>query len=255
MSQHSEKDNTSKESSGCWQGIGCLMVAIAVIAGFVLYLFSTSGPFRSVSGEGVSAAQANQRLWIRPIPESATDVWFTSSYRASNVDCKMDQDTFLKWCRESGWQAVSISEGQPRRLYSYRLGDPVLIETGFFFDAKDPKRGDVGSVGTYDFKEGRGISAVFQQIGPILRTNPDFKLPPSPCPRTLQSGSVMMRECDSAYEALCLPFPCSAWHHWLSHRSFISERPPASRGPTALASVVTAKCIGSTHSASPCWMG
>lgn len=127
-----------------------------VAVGFVALLCSTAGPFRFVSGQGVSADEANKMLWTNFVPSSATDVWFASGYFATRIDCKVDPADFQAWCQRRGWHLTPIVAGQPRALYVDRLGDVVLIESGFEFDAKYGGAGR-GNTGVYDSKAGRAF--------------------------------------------------------------------------------------------------
>ena len=126
---------------------GCSI--LGVIA-FVVWMCSTAGPFRSVSGQGVSAAEANRKLWTNRVPASATDVWFVSSYKATRIDCKLDRDEFLAWCRAKGWKPNPIIE--TNGTYLERLNDAVLIDDGLEFNARERGR---GSSGIYDDLAGR----------------------------------------------------------------------------------------------------
>jgi hypothetical protein len=127
------------------------VVAATACAGL---LCSTAGPFRFVSGQGVSADEANQMLWTNFVPASATDIWFTSGYFATTIDCKLDLTEFQAWCQRKGWNLTPIVAGQPKALYLDRLGDAVLIESGFEFNAKYGAAGR-GNAGLYDSRAGR----------------------------------------------------------------------------------------------------
>lgn len=154
MIEPSQDGNSDKSRRVGCSGLGssCLIFIALAAVGFVLLLFSTAGPFRSVSGEGVTADEANRMLWIRPTPASASDVWFTSAYKATKVDCRLDEDDFLDWCRERGWHPIPIAKGHEKGVYLDRVRDAVLVGKGLYFS---DRRGDVECSGIYDANEQR----------------------------------------------------------------------------------------------------
>lgn len=127
------------------------LALVGLAAGFVGLLLSTCGPFRSVSGRAVSAAEANSRLWHGHVPEDATDVWFTSGYRGTQVECTLTPESFRAWCEYRGWSPFPIGEGEPVYKYSERDG-VVTISRGLRFCDME---GDVGHSGLYDEATGR----------------------------------------------------------------------------------------------------
>jgi hypothetical protein len=149
MASAQQTDKSSRRKAwGTWLALALIPI------GFVWFLFSTAGPFRSVSGAGLSAEAANRMLWTNRVPETATDVWFRSAYLATKIDCKLEEADFRAWCQRKGWRPTPIVAGQPNIISSERLGSGVLIESGLRFDAKYGKAGR-GSYGCYDTKAGR----------------------------------------------------------------------------------------------------
>lgn len=103
------------------------LLATAALAAFVLLLFSTSGPFRSVSGQGVTASEANARLWHGHLPTGATDVWFTSGYRGTRLECTIEPADFFAWCQRGNWEPSPITADSPIYTHSKRDGAVVAI--------------------------------------------------------------------------------------------------------------------------------
>ena len=89
-------------------------------------------------------------LWTNRVPESATDVWFISGYKATRTDCKLDRKDFEAWCQKKGWKPTPIT--QPTYRYSERIKDAVQIEAGLEFNGR---KGGRGTSGIYDEKAGR----------------------------------------------------------------------------------------------------
>lgn len=102
----------------------------------------------------MSADEANKMLWTNFVPPTATDVWYSSAYLGTRIDCQLDLTEFQAWCQRRGWQLTPIAPGKPRALYVDRLGDAVMIESGFEFNAKYGEAGR-GDSGVYDSKAGR----------------------------------------------------------------------------------------------------
>ncbi|QDT01141.1 hypothetical protein [Adhaeretor mobilis] len=127
-----------------------LLVAIAAIA-FACLLFSTAGPFRSVVGHGVSAEQANAKLWNCLVPNGAKNVWFESGYRATRVECELSQAVFKGWCESRSWRPYVIDEQQRARVYSMSSDSPVEVRNGLRFN---DRVGDLGHQGVYDAATG-----------------------------------------------------------------------------------------------------
>lgn len=123
----------------------------AAAAAFVMLLCSTSGPFRSVKGRGVSSTEANARLWNCPVPDAAVDVWYTSAYRGTQVECTLTQDDFIAWCRRRGWRPEPIKPGELPPRITQRDGIRQ-INRGLRFNHID---GDFGFAGCYDVDDGR----------------------------------------------------------------------------------------------------
>ena len=128
-----------------WRHAG-LMTAIGSAAAFVALLSSTAGPFRAVSGRASSAREANARLWNCHVPDDATDVWYRSAYRATQVECTLNAASFESWCRRRGWRPVPIAGREPAFAYSQRVGEQVIVRGSRF----DEKQGDLGFYGLYD---------------------------------------------------------------------------------------------------------
>jgi hypothetical protein len=127
-----------------------LLVVGAPVAVIAL-LCSTAGPFRMVSGRGVSARVANGRLWNCPVPDDATDVWFTSSYRGTRLECSIKPESFRVWSGRNGRNLSPIPESEPACVASQR-GVTQMISRGFRFNEA---RGDLGYRGLYDTQEKR----------------------------------------------------------------------------------------------------
>jgi len=125
--------------------------AIAAALGFALLLCSTAGPFRAVTGQGVTAAEANARLWNCLVPDSATDVWYTSAYRATQIECRLYPTTFMEWCQRMKWRPIPIT-AEPYYCYSEKDKATVVITVGVYFNALN---GDLGYYGVYDAKKQR----------------------------------------------------------------------------------------------------
>lgn len=126
---------------------GCGLLFVVAMTSFVLLLSSTAGPFRAVSGQAVTAEQANAQLWNCFVPNGATDVWYTSGYRGTRIECTLAPASFAAWCRERAWTTHSINHDSPRSYYSEKAQDAVSVGNGLYFDAK---KGDVGYYGVYD---------------------------------------------------------------------------------------------------------
>ncbi len=120
---------------------------------FLALLCSTAGPFRSVEGQGVTAQEANARLWNCFVPDDATDVWYTSSYSFTRVECTIEPESFRLWCERQGWRLEPIVEGKPWAAYPFR-GDPILLESGFHFNDRKGKH-ILGCSGRYDSRNKR----------------------------------------------------------------------------------------------------
>ena len=127
---------------------------IAAVVGFVLLLSSTAGPFRSVSGAGVSSTEANRRLWNCHVPQPATDVWFSSGYRGTLVECSLPRAPFQDWCRSNGWQVEPIAPDVPAYVHSERDG-ALTVRHGLRFSKMNK---DVGFRGIYDEERGRAFA-------------------------------------------------------------------------------------------------
>ena len=105
-----------------WRKQAPALLGVVASAAFIGLLCSTSGPFRSVSGRGVSAREANARLWNCPVPVAATDVWYTSAYRGTTVECTLGREEFEAWCRQEQWHPEPIEPGEPLYVSSPRDG-------------------------------------------------------------------------------------------------------------------------------------
>jgi hypothetical protein len=129
---------------------GCSFAFLSlVLLGFIFSLFTTAGPFRSTRANGLNAREANKKLWHGDLPVEATDVWLVSSYRATVVECTLDEDGFLAWCRCRGWRLTTITSGLGHSIWSMRDGAPTpIIEDGYEFNER--AGGDVGFFGFYD---------------------------------------------------------------------------------------------------------
>lgn len=117
-------------------GLRSMLLGVAVasiVTGCVVFLCSPSSPLVSVTGSRETAAQANRNLWSCQLPAGASDVWYNTGYRATNIDCTMDEATFLGWCQNHGWHARQIATGERVYLYSERLRNVVTITTGLKF--------------------------------------------------------------------------------------------------------------------------
>jgi hypothetical protein len=78
------------------------LIIVGLFLAFLFLLTSTSDPFQSVTGQGVSAKEANARLWNCLVPDDATDVWYASSYSFTRVECSIDPESFRLWCERKG---------------------------------------------------------------------------------------------------------------------------------------------------------
>jgi hypothetical protein len=128
-----------------------LSILVALTA-FVLLLCSTAGPFRAVTGQGVSAKEANARLWNCLVPDDATDVWYLSSYSNTQVECRIEPESFRLWSERMGWQLQPILEGEPATKWQMK-GDRVSIESGLWFDER--VKPTLGFFGVYDSRNKR----------------------------------------------------------------------------------------------------
>lgn len=130
-----------------WRGRrACIAVGAVALAAFVGLLCSTYGPFRAVTGRGVSAGEANARLWNCFVPAEATDVWYESSYRATRVECTVTRESFEAWCRRMNWRPEAIERDDAYLLFSQRDGFREITRGLSFRN----RRGDVGFWGCYD---------------------------------------------------------------------------------------------------------
>lgn len=128
------------------------MVSVSIF-GFALLLASPWGPFRASIGKGVSAKEANARLWTCQVPPEARDVWFISSYRATQVECSLEREVFQAWLQNRGWRPHAIDVGKPIVLISLR--DPttiVEVRNGISFRHMEE---DSGFSGVYDVQRKR----------------------------------------------------------------------------------------------------
>lgn len=134
-----------------WYRRAVMFLVFIAASAFVALLFSTSGPFRSVEGRGVSASEANARLWNCLVPDSAVDVWYTSAFRGTRVECTLTQTDFLVWRRQRGWKPEPIKPGGLTPWSTLRDG-VRRINQGLQFNHGD---GDLGFVGCHDAENGR----------------------------------------------------------------------------------------------------
>ncbi|TWU18549.1 hypothetical protein Poly21_07130 [Allorhodopirellula heiligendammensis] len=123
-----------------------LLGAVTLIA-FACMFLSTAGPFRSVYGHGVSAEEANARLWHCHLPMDAKNVWFESGYRMTRVECELGQDAFRSWCDSVDWKPIVIVDDVPEWVFSMRIKSWVEVRRGLEFSNRD---GDVGYRATFD---------------------------------------------------------------------------------------------------------
>src|SRR5947208_14189915 len=105
-----------------------------IITGFVALLCGVAGiMFRTTYGDRLTAKQANLRLWNCLVPEDATDVWFETSSRATQVECSIDEASFQKWAAKMKWRLLTIDPAEPIHVYS-RKGGLVTVGYGLHFD-------------------------------------------------------------------------------------------------------------------------
>jgi hypothetical protein len=121
-------------------------LAVAASTALIGLLCSTAGPFRSVSGRGELASEANARLWNCLVLADATDVWYISTYRFTRVECTLERESFEAWCRQLGWRLGPIEGNKPVYLSTQRDGLRT-IRRGLQFDALN---GALGFTGWYD---------------------------------------------------------------------------------------------------------
>lgn len=137
---------------GC-AGFSFMAMSLAIVA-FVTVLFTTAGPFKSTRANGVGGRDANQKLWHCHLPAEATDVWLVSAYRATTVECTLEEDAFLAWSRYCGWRLTPITSDDGCRNWSLRSNTHTpIIEDGFKFDVRSG--GELGCFGIYDRKHRR----------------------------------------------------------------------------------------------------
>jgi hypothetical protein len=149
-----ERQEFKPKRGNWWYGIGCLVAFVATIGGCVLLLSSKYGPFVLTVGEGVTATEASRQLWHCFVPPSASDVWFESGYRVTRLECALDEEAFLGWCKSRDWTPLAISANEPKFVFSKRKNDPVAVTVGWRFDTTGPGDG-AWHVGTYDAGEHR----------------------------------------------------------------------------------------------------
>lgn len=116
------------------------VTAVAILVACTTFLCSPSSPLVSVTGRRETAAQANRNLWSCHVPPGASDVWYVTGFRATRVDCTMDEATFLGWCENRGWHASRIAAGERIYLYSERLKNAVTITAGLKFSVRFSQR-------------------------------------------------------------------------------------------------------------------
>jgi len=124
-----------------------LLIAAPVVA---VLCVGYSMVFQVERGEGVSASQANRRLWNCLVPDDATDVWFSSAYRGTIVECTLPEQSFQEWCIKHGGKPTQITTAEERFVFSRKLEESVLINDGLYFMNAIKTSPDIWHRGVYD---------------------------------------------------------------------------------------------------------
>ncbi len=100
-----------------------------------------------MDGHGVSAEEANAKLWHCHLPKDAKNVWFESGYRGTRVECELGQAAFSSWCDSVDWKPIVIEDEVPEWVFSMRTESLVEVRRGLQFSNMDV---DVGYRAIFD---------------------------------------------------------------------------------------------------------
>jgi hypothetical protein len=131
------------------------MIVVTAVAVMLAGGLRAARLFRTEVGQGVSAEQANRLLWACKVPDSSKDVWFESSRKETQVECNIDEATFLKWSKELGAESFPAGNS-PVRYCPIGMRDQSIVmpKHGYDILAYTPAL-NTRLVGAYDADKGR----------------------------------------------------------------------------------------------------